>query len=167
MFNPFVKFIFKFIPRFRELKQRYLVSQTYVMALDHFKEENKTPILLTNYDNKNLALIHFNAVKEDKFASIIDLENEKHREKLLEMIGLNSNYDVYAAIVTKREEVEKRLNAKYTNNMRRFITKETTWRIGADKTIYPSFEVVFGEFFITLKYAGQSVRLKLADIEKY
>ncbi len=72
MFNPFSKFEEKFIPAFRKLKKRYLISQSFKRENDLFKED-KTYLLLSHYEDHGLAKIHYNAISSDKFASIIDL----------------------------------------------------------------------------------------------
>ena len=168
MFNPFVPFHIKMIEGFRKMKRPYLVAQTNLQAIDHFEEIPKVPLLLTDYDNLQGAQIHLNAITAtDKYKSIINLENEKHRSKLLEILGPGSNYRVYAAFIEDMKQVEKRLNDKYTGNIRNYISRRTNWRIGADKTIYPRLEAVFGELFVILKYGTQTERFRLSDLEKY
>ncbi len=166
MFNPFVPFHYKMIDGFRKMNRRYLVSQTHTQAIDHFAEDAKEPILLTDYDELMSAKIHYNALT-DKYRYILDLENELHRNKVIEMIKPDSKYRVYAAFIEDMKQVEKRLNDKYTNNIRNYISKRTNWRIGADKTIYPRLEMTFGELFVILKYGSQTERFKLSELEKY
>ena len=166
MFHPFVPFHIKMIEGFRKMNRRWLVSQTYTLAIDHFGEDAKEPILLTDYDEIIAAKIHYNALT-DKYRYVLDLENEKHRSKVIEMIGAGSKFKVYAAFVEDMKQVEKKLNDKYTNNIRNYVSKKTNWRIGADKTIYPRLEVIFGELFVILKYGNQTERIRLSDLEKY
>jgi hypothetical protein len=78
MFQPFETFKSEYINRLVKMDKKFLVSQTYNKAFDHF-EETRTDILLSDYDDLGLAQIHYSAVKHDKFASIIDLTNPKHR----------------------------------------------------------------------------------------
>ncbi len=63
------------------MKKFYLVSQTYTRGFDHFTEEHKADILVTDYDDPGLAKIHFNAVPHDKYAAIIDLRMKNIRKK--------------------------------------------------------------------------------------
>lgn len=147
------------------MDKKYLVSQTYDKAFDHF-EETKTDILLTDYDQLGLAQIHYSAVKNDKYASIIDLTNPKHKAKILEMLHPDSGYRLYWAIVKSIDEVKKRMDLKYKNNIRRYIMKQTTWRIDASEVIRPSLQVIYGELFIILKRGNQTLRVKFDDIEK-
>jgi hypothetical protein len=143
----------------------YLVSQSYHKAFDHF-EDPKTDILLTDYDQLGLAQIHFSAVKHDKYASIIDLTNPKHKEKILQMFHADSGYRLFWAIVKSADDIKKRMNLKYKDNMRRYIMKHTTWRIDASEAISPSLQVIYGELFIILKRGSQTLRVKFEEIEK-
>lgn len=166
MFNPFVLFEPRFIEAFRKARERYLVAQTYHSAADHFAEDPKDYLLFTQYEDLSKARIHLGTLGNDKYAAIIDLEKEIHRNKIIAMIAPGSNYVIYAAIVGRREDVEKRLNERYAANMRRYIAKNTSWKIGSDKTIYPKLDIAFGELFILLKYNSQQLRVTLADIHK-
>lgn len=166
MFQPFEQFRSIFVDKLIGLKKRYLVSQSYKRAYNHFADEHKIDILLTDYDSLGGANIHLNAVKYDKYAAVLDLENPKHKQKLLEMLSPTSNYNLFWSVVKSTKELQQRINAKYKENMRRYIDKNTNWRISRDATIYPSVEVTFGELFIVLKYAGQTLRIKFEEIEQ-
>lgn len=165
MFQPFELFRPEYINRLIRMDKKYLVSQTYQRAFDHF-EESKTNILLSDYDQLGLAQIHLSAVKHDKFASIIDLSNPKHKEKLFEMFKDDSGYRLYWAIVKSVDEIKKRIDLKYKDNMRRYLMKHTTWRIDASETIRPTMQVIYGELFLILKRGSQTLRVKFDDIEK-
>ena len=166
MFNPFVHFDSRMLPGFKDMKRRYLVSQTNRQATDHFAEEDKINILLSDYEDLKLAKIHYNALT-DKYRSILDLQNPEHVRKLEEMMGMNSKYRLWAAFIADQDQVPKRLNAKYSRNMRNYVAQKTNWQIGASQTIYPKLELIFGEFFVILKYRSQEIQIKLAELEKY
>lgn len=165
MFQPFELFKPEYTNRLIRMDKIYLISQTYDKAFDHF-EVRKTGILLTDYDQLGLAQIHYSAVKNDKYASIIDLTNPKHKSKILEMMHRDSEYCLYWAIVKSIDDVKKRLDLKYKDNIRRYIMKQTTWRIDASEAIRPSLQVIYGELFIILKRGNQTLRVKFDDIEK-
>src|SRR4051812_15806497 len=110
MLQPFEKFDVKYITRLIAMKKIYLVSQTYNRAFDHFVEVHKTDILLTDYDDAGLAKIHLNAIKHDKFAAIIDLTNQKHKEKIKSMLAPASTYALYWSVVRDVKHMRERLN---------------------------------------------------------
>lgn len=166
MLQPFELLKFVHLQKLRQLKKRYLVSQTYKRAVDHFSDEVKTDILLTDYDDLGQAKIHLNAVKTDKYAALLDLENPKHWAKLEEMLGEGSKYRVFWAVVRNAKDLENAVNAKYKDHMCRYITKNTYWRIKGDQTLHPSLQISFGELFILLKFGSQTIRVKFEEIEK-
>lgn len=165
MFQPFELFRPEFINRLIKMDRKYLVSQTYHRAFDHF-EETKTDILLTDYDQLGLAQIHLSAVKHDKYASIIDLTNPKHKEKILQMFHPESGYRLYWAIVKSADQTKKRIYSKYKDNIRRYIMKNTNWRVSAGESIGLTLQAIYGELFIILKRGNQTLRVKFEEIEK-
>lgn len=166
MFNPFLPFEHRFINAYRKKGERYLVSQIYKQAVEHFAEQSKIPILFSAYSELNKANIHLQAVKTDKYAAILDLEKDVHRTKLTEMLHPASTYQIFSDIVISRKNVEERLNKKYENNIRRYINNNTRWKIGSDKTIVPRFEIQFGNFFVILSYYNETIKIKLEELEK-
>ena len=165
MFQPFEKFKTEYISRLLLLNKRYLVSQTYKNALNHFDEENRTNILLSDYDDIGLAELHRKAVRQDKYAALMDLKDEKIQAKLRSMLA-GSQYNLFWAVVMKRDETKKNLDMKYKDHIRRWIAQNTTWRVGEKETIGTSLEVTYGEFYLVIKRGSQMVRPKFEDIEK-
>lgn len=166
MFNPFERFQKRFIDAFRKAGKSWLVSQSYEAARDPFVDPKKKILLLSHYGNLSQAQIHLSALKGDVYAAIIDLEKDPHREKVMEMLLPDSPYLVYSCLIASSAAVEKRLNAKYEKNMRRYIEKNTRWRIGSAKTIQPRLDIAFGELFIILKYGSEQIRVALAELDK-
>jgi hypothetical protein len=134
--------------------------------LDILAEDLRIPIVLTDYDDRGGANIHLNAVRQDKYAALLDLEYEMHRKKLEQMCSAGSKYNLFWTVVKSQQEVEDRINRRYKENMRRYITSNTNWRIGREQPLTPKVDVTFGELFITLKYGSQTLRIKFEDIEK-
>ncbi|WP_153797511.1 hypothetical protein [Foetidibacter luteolus] len=167
MINPFALFHREMIPGFIEMKRFYLVSQTNKGAFAPIVFESKTPILLSDYENLGLAKIHFNAITNDRYRAILDLTKDAHKAKLYEMLSPNSKYVVYSAFIQDERKVKNLVDTKYCDNIRRYLSKETNWRIDRKEILRPDLELIFGELFVTLKWSGQTVKLRLADIEKY
>lgn len=165
-FNPFEPFPPQLIAAFLKNGKNILVSQTCRAGFDHYADPGKTNILLTHYSDSGLALVHYKAVKSDPFGSMLYLDRPAHHAKLLEMLGLNSKYRVFTSLVKSTEQLQERMNRKYADNIRRYITRHTTWRIGGDQKITPKLELIFGELYVTIKYSGQTLRVMLTDIEK-
>ncbi len=191
MFNPFVKFEPRFIPGFRKQNKRYLVSQTFTRGDDLFKIEGKVSLMLTHYDDLEKAKVHYNAVanngskkqvfvdengnlsnaktkkgvKKDEYAAILDLEKDEHRKKLEEMLAPDSKYVIYSSLIGDPKMVETAMDRLFKQNIKKYIERNTNWRIPRDYTIIPRPELTFGELYIVMKFAGQTARIKLEDLE--
>lgn len=165
MFNPFVIFSPRLLSYCRENGRIFLVTQTNVHAPDTI-ETGRISLLVSDYNDPGLAQIHFKAL-EDRYAAIVDLRKSGHLAKILEMMQPASLYQLYAAFIHDRKQVERDMNERYTETIRNYVLKETNWRIGADRKINPKLELIFGELFVTLKYSSQRIRVKLAELEKY
>ena len=153
------------IEGFRKNKTPFLVSQTFKDGL--IDESKKIPIVLTDYGTEQAAKVHFDSIN-DQYKAILNLENEKHRNKIIEMLQENSRFKLYVAIVADMNQVKRRLNLKYTNNIKSFISRRTKWRIEPKTTVYPDLEISFGELFVVLKYGSyKAERVKLSELEKF
>jgi len=163
--QPFELFHDKYISRLLNLGRKYLVTQTYYRAVNSDINQTQTPLLITDYDDLGQARIHKNAIKHDKYAAIIDLNKEAHLKKLREILSVNSKYRLYWSVVKDNAQLKRTIDKNYSENIRRYIDRNTNWRISRDATIRPVLDVTFGELFITLKHSGQQIRLKFEEIE--
>jgi hypothetical protein len=165
MMQPFVLFEKRYLEKLIQLKKIYLVTQSYYRAYDHFANETAIDILLTDYDKPGEAELHLNAVKKDKYASVIRLDNLSHKTKLLQMMEGNQ-YRLFWSVVLSNAETKKRLDA-YHDKIRKYIKTSTNWEIkGNDAVNFEGIEVTFGELFVTLKWRTQKRRIKFEEIEK-
>lgn len=165
MLQPFEVFKINYIPQLIKLKKIYLVTQTYKRAHNLFTEAGKIDLLISTYDDAAKAKIHYNAVKQDKYSAVINLTKEIHLQKLQEMLGEGSTYRLYWAIVKDASKLEKNIDKLYKEHFKRYIDKHTNWRLGSN-TLKPDIQLIFGELFVILKYAGQTLRIKFEEIEK-
>lgn len=165
MFNPFSRFEEKFIPVFLNLKKNFIVSQTLKLA-SSYHNQNKVFLLFSHYGDKGLAKIHYNAVSSDKMASIIDLENGKHKHKVLEMLQPESQYVIYSSLTIDPKELEALTEKLFTQKIHKYISTCTNWSIGRDQTVKPRLEITFGELYINIKHRSQTIRLKAEELEK-
>lgn len=165
MLHPFEPFKAHYIAKLIALKKSYLVSQTYHRYANLVATEAKTSLLLSDYDDLNMAKTHVKALPGDKYAALLNLEHAAHKAKLLELLGLDSRFLVFWAVMRDAKQLELKLDHDYKQGIRRYLEKHTSWRIGRDTTLRPALQLVFGELYITLKYGGQTLRVPLMDIE--
>jgi hypothetical protein len=165
-FIPFEKLTHALIHAFRKKGKRWLVSQTLQLANTDPELLTKTLILTTHYDDKGLAWVHHQAVMDDRYASMIDLEREIHRKQLDDIITNDSKYILFSSLIRNRERVEKQVTELYKEKYWRYLQQHSKAGISPSKSLRPSLQLIFGELFVVLKYGAETLRTKLSDIEK-
>ena len=165
MFQPFVKFEEHHLNQVISLQNKYLVSQSYD-RVDHFMDQGYRHLLFTDYNDLGLANIHFKAVRNDRYAAIIDLGNPLHLEKIKQMMQGNE-YEIYWSVVANAVSLKKRLNASYKSKIRKYLLRKTSWLVSRDEPVNTQLEVIFGELFLHLRWRRERLRIKFAEIEKY
>ena len=165
MLLPFEIMRTEYIAQMIRLKKIYLVTQSYNMGEDPFGHTDKIGLIVSDYDDAGLAKIHLAAVKHDKYASIINLSSEIHLAKITEILQRDSAYAIYWAIVKDAEQLKRKVDTKYSDHIRRYITKNTNWSIGGSTVFKPQLQVIFGELFVILKYGSHELRIKFVDVE--
>ena len=145
MLLPFEIMRMEYINQLIRLNKIYLVTQSYNMGEDPFGHTDKIGLIVSDYDDPGLAKIHLAAVKQDKYASIINLSSEIHLAKITEMLQQDSAYAIYWAIVKDAEQLKRKVDTQFSDHIRRYITKNTNWSIGGSATLKPQLQVIFGE----------------------
>jgi hypothetical protein len=164
MLNPFVKFELRFIEAFRKLKKRYLVMQLFDRAQEETKRSSKC-VILSHYSDAGNARIHHKNILYDPYAALLDLESEQDRKRLAGMLAKESGYLVFSSLIIDHASIKRALNQTLKEKCNRYFTEKQLLPAGA-RTVRPVVELSFGELFITLKYGAQTIRVKLAEIEK-
>ena len=162
MIQPFERLTEGYLSRLETMNKTFLVTQSYPNGST---EATQSSIIVSVYDNPGLAKTHWNAVKCDPLAAIVDLNNQLHREKIIAMLR-GKTFLIYWAVVKDAKDVTRRINAKYNGHMRRYIEKYTDWKISRESHITAVIELIFGEMYVTLKHRSQRLRIKLDEIER-
>ena len=164
IFEPFKSI---YLPGLTKQNRFYLVCQSYHRHLGNTATaETKPGLLISCYENADMAKTHAQALTNDPFAAVIDLHKPVHRGKMQDLLTSDSKYQVFIAVITNNTAVEDRVNRLYRAHMKRYVEARTNWRISAGTTLQPHLHLVFGELFITLKYGNKTLRVKFEEIEK-
>ena len=123
--------------------------------------------MFTHYSDLDKALEHQNAIINDEFSAIYDLEEDDDRSEVLDMLRPGSNYEVYSSAITDPVKVQETMNKVFGRNIQNYITTKLKWPIARDQTVRPTPEITFGELFVVLKVPGRYDRVRLSDIETY
>jgi hypothetical protein len=141
------------------------VSQTYHRA-NKTETDQWINILVSDYAEPGEAKLHVNAVKQDRYAAIIDLHRKAHLTKFEEMLQSGSGYRIYFAVVRSAKELENQINRHYKEKLKKYVETQTNWRISHDAIVNPSIQLSFGELYIILKHGSQQIRIKFKEIEE-
>src|SRR3954447_21768746 len=95
--QPFVKLQSEFVQGFIRMKKVYLVSQSYKNGNEPDASPPKEAILFTDYDDKWLAHAHFEAIKGDKYAYMLNLTNPVHKQRVMSLMSSDSKHVAYWA----------------------------------------------------------------------
>src|SRR5687768_2982557 len=125
MLQPFEPLLPMYVDKLQKLDKKYFVTQYYARGISHFQEKERIPILVSVYDNLGLAKTHLNALRADQYGAIIHLDKPEHKTKLWDMVKGNTKFAVYWAVVKDANDLEKRINGKYKDNMKRYIDQYT------------------------------------------
>ncbi len=165
MINPFTLMESKFIPAFRARGKRYMVLQNFTLE-DHLFKKDKKYVLVSHYDDKGIALKHYELVQQQEVAQILDMEEEAERMELENMLNINSGYILYSVLTTNPDIVKKILdNLKY--KIMKYVAAKPKWRISRNNTLVPKLKTIYGELQVEMNYSGQSITVPLKVIETY
>lgn len=165
-YNPLERFIVSMIPFYLDMKHPFLVTQSYPRGNNLLAEKPLTSILLCDYASEGSAKAHLGGIKSDKWAAIIDLEKEAHRNKLIDMARPDSAYLLYVAFVSDIKKTDLRSHPSLTKAIRCYISTQTDWQPTRNDTIKPNLELIFGELFVRLSYKGQVIKERLEVVEQ-
>ena len=160
IFEPFKA---AYLNRFREMKIFYLVTQTYEAAGEE-AGEGRTPILISDYPDLSYAEVHYNAIRKDPYAAIINLENEKHLAKLQSMTAADSAYVLYWAAIKDAAALKRKISITYKEKIRGYISRKTDWRIAGGKELKADIQLIFGEVFFVVRKGNEMLRIGLKEI---
>jgi hypothetical protein len=168
MLQPFEELKPAHLTRLIELGRRWLVSQTYcrVKEMESDPFSSRVNLLFSDYAELGEAKLHHNAVKNDRYAAIIDLNNPAHQKKIQDMLLSGSGYRLFFAVVRSAKELENLVNKKYKDRLKEYVDKQTNWRISRDTIVKPTIQLSFGELYIILKHGSQQIRIKFEEIEE-
>lgn len=186
MLQPFILLEQKHIDELEKVGKTFLVSQQYYLGANYQqRDDDKIDILVTDYPNRGLADIHYNAKRgnkikgtEDiieaaamiehdlKFTSVIDLKNINHYQTLQKMLE-GDKYRVYWAVTIDNEKVRNVIRTVYADKIYRYIIHHLKWPMKGNDTLVIKEGVIFGELFVNLKWNNYKKRIPLADIQQY
>lgn len=186
MLQPFILLEQKHIDALEKAGRIFLVTQHYTRGANYLeKDDDKIDILITDYSNRGMADIHYNAKRgnpikatadtiemakllqpDKKWTSVIDLKNISHYQKLQDMLQGNK-YRLYWAVTRDKVEIKKMIRSLYATEIYNYMVHCLKWPVkGSDKFDIKE-GVVFGELIVHLRWNSFKKWVPLMDIQQY
>lgn len=161
MFNPAYNFTQELLDAFIKKEVHYFVKSTYPRGVSNAVH---TAFLISHYHQQAEAERHFNAIAHDRnrmwyhAKKITDLELLKRQTIPVE------NQCVFSRLI--HPDNEKRANAMFRENTRRYLLTNTGWDLTKKVTIFPKFRFQLGELYVRIAHQGDEIIIPFTDIEQ-
>lgn len=186
MLQPFILLEQRHLAALEKAGKFFLVTQRYHFGANHLQhDDDKIDILVSDYPNRGLADIHYNAVRghaikaatdmqeaaamltQDKeLSAIIDLRKVKHYQTLTSMLQ-GERYRLYWAITQDKLKVRATIKAVYGTRIFCYLRDELQWPVKGSDAIDIKEGVIFGELFVNLRWKELTKRIPLLEVENY
>lgn len=163
MFNPLYPFTKDVLDQTVKRGCRYFVRNTYLQAFDHFNECIEGYFLFSHYDDPSKAEAHFNSIGNDPHRFLYEWDKPAHRERLMMAAGNPKGYRIYSTYFFP--DYKKKITKNLKDKINKYMYRHTDWKPGSGETVNIDFYLQFGLLYLTMKYAGQELKIKFADIE--
>lgn len=163
MFNPLYPFTEEVLNATVNRGCTWFVRNTYTGAFDHFDESIKGYFLITHFNDRSKAEAHYNSIAEDKNRFLYEWSNEEHKSKLLSAAKQPAGFKIYSSYFLP--DFKKKITNNLKDKINRYMYRHTDWKPGKGETVNIDFYLQFGSLYITMRYAGQQVKVKFTDIE--
>ena len=164
-FQPFVEFEERYVVGLAKIKSYFLVFQTYKRGLNLFAQ-SVVPLMLTAYDDRGLAEIHFKNVRNDVNGKLLYMREEAECKEILRMVQDKEHYKVFWSKVDSGERLAELVRQHYPKQIMKFIEKRTNWRIGKSDELHVNYHVIFGELQLSFKWKTQRLEgIKFEEVE--
>lgn len=144
----------------------YWVSQSYKRAqteLDH----TKTPILFSAYKELKEANVHYQKVKGDKLAALMDIRRTSVTARLVNLCNGNTDFVPFISLTFNQRYLDNFIAHHYRDKYRAWIRKNRPdWIIKEHNAVDAHFETLMGEPMVKITYGKQFVMVRLEDLEK-
>ncbi|MEJ7626829.1 MAG: hypothetical protein WKF35_08200 [Ferruginibacter sp.] len=163
MFNPLYPFTPEVLQQTVKRGCSYFVRNTWPPAADHFEDGIKGYFLISHYDDLSQANAHFNSISNDPHRFLYEWNDPAHRERLEKAAHKPAGYRIYSTYFYP--DYKKKITKNIREKINRYMYRNTDWKPGSGETVHIDLYLQFGLLYLTMKYAGQELKIKFADIE--
>lgn len=165
-FQPYPRLEEKHLPLFRKKGGRYFVSQSYERGKTRVLGNEKMPLVFTLYKDTYQAIVHKDAVKDDRYAAFIDMDKPAHLATVKAMLQPDARYEVFVSMVWNNEDTNRYIKQQYDRHVERYLNSQTSWRIPKAETVHVELKIIFGQPFLLITWRNNTLQVPFEDIEK-
>lgn len=153
MFNPLQPFDYRYLPLFINKGVRFFVKQSY---------ERGNGFLIIHFETAARAKEYYDAIADDPAREFYDLNDILHYKQLYVLLKKSPEQNYYTTF--KLKDAEKTAKMKLDRNIKSYIRK-LNWYPASGEKVYFLLDLVWGEFFVKLKYRDHEKHIKLTELE--
>lgn len=164
MFKPLYPFTTEVLEASIQRGCMWFVRNTFWDAVtDHFDENNKGYFLFSHYNDGAKAEAHFNSIAQDPHRFLYSWNDPIHQERLKAAASYPKGYTIYSAYFLP--DYKKKITKPLKEMINAYMYRHTNWKPGRGETVGIDFYLQFGMLYLDMKYGGEELKIKFADIQ--
>jgi len=163
MFNPLYPFTKDVLEATVKRGGLWFVRNTLQQNGDNDGEMKKA-FLITHYYDAAKAETHYNIVTEDPYRFLYSWEDMDSRRRLELASTQPEGFKIYSAYFYP--DYKKKISKSYKEKINRYMYTHTAWKPAGSDTVHVDLYLQFGIMYLHLKYEGEELKIKFADIER-
>ena len=160
MFNPLYPFTKEVLDATIKRGGLWFVRNTFEMVdpgLDKI-------FLFTHYNDQARAETHYNIINKDPHRFTYHWKDEEGRRRLELASARPEGYRIYSAYFYP--DYKKKITKVVKEKISRYMYAHTSWKPAGSDTVNVDLYLQFGIMYLHLKYEGEEIKIKFADIER-
>jgi hypothetical protein len=163
MFNPLFPFTSEVLQATVQRGGLWFVRNTFDGMTLPAGQNKDGFYLISHYNDPAKAGAHFNSIVHDAHRFLYAWEDPVHRQRLQHAATRPPGFAIYSAYFYP--DYKKRMTQKDRDKINRYLYKHTEWKPGGGDTVHVDLYLQFGMLYLHLRFEGQELKIKFADIE--
>lgn len=163
LFNPVYPFTSDVLHKSIERGCKYFVRNQWHAGYDHFDDVQTQSIIIAHYLDEQEASAHYQAIQQDKYRFLYDINIPEHLERLQKAAAQPTGFKVFSAYF--RPDYKKLVTPRLKEKINSWMYRNTDWKPKKGQTVNVDFYLQFGQLFITMSFQGRKIKVRFEDIE--
>lgn len=160
MFNPLYPFTQEVLDATIKRGGLWFVRNTFDIA----DVKNRKNFLITHYNDASKAETHYNIIGHDAHRFLYRWQDEEDRERLKFASQQPEGYGIFSSYFYP--DYKKKISKDYKEKINRYMYSQTAWKPAGSDTVHVDLYLQFGIMYLHLKFEGEELKIKFADIER-